>query len=526
MMWCNTPRLTLAIAIAAAAPGVRGQSLCFGGNEAFVFGQDPQSLTIADLDGDGDGDLIAANPPMFMSSLTVRLNQGDGTFAPASTYPTAPLPASIAAADLDGDGDLDLVTTPGSGVSVLLNQGNGTFAAPVTYSALGRPYGLAVGDLDGDGDVDVVATRAGSTLDNTALEFLNQGNGTLAAPVSYLTGATGAVPISVRMADLDNDGDLDLAVANYQASEIGVLLNQGNATFAAPVPYATGSNPDHLQVGDLDADGDSDLVATRFNGSEVVVHLNQGSASFSVTHYPTGALPEAVSIADLDGDGDGDLAVACYSSSEISLLLNSGSGTFAVQPSFPMSSGPSSIASADLDGDGDHDLAVSSGYVFVLRNCIASGTPFCAGDGSTIPCPCGNNGAPNQGCANSIFASGALLSASGVQLVSADSVVLDGAYMSGDACVFYQGEASFAPVVLDDGLGCVNGPLIRLGTKAVSGGAATYPVGADAPISIRGQIPAAGATRYYQCFYRNSAATFCPPATSNRTNGVAIVWAP
>ncbi|MFO1010943.1 MAG: fibronectin type III domain-containing protein [Planctomycetota bacterium] len=153
-------------------------------------------------------------------------------------------------------------------------------------------------------------------------------------------------------------------------------------------------------------------------------------------------------------------------------------------------------------------------------------TAFCLGDGSGTPCPCANNGSEGNGCANSSFASGALLAGTGIASVASDTVQLQASSMTGGTCVFFQGTSDMAPVVVGDGLGCVTGSVIRLGTKVVVGGASSFPQPGDPSISVRGQIPLTGATRYYQCFYRNASAAFCPPGTSNRTNGVVVVWAP
>ena len=144
---------------------------------------------------------------------------------------------------------------------------------------------------------------------------------------------------------------------------------------------------------------------------------------------------------------------------------------------------------------------------------------FCPGDGSLINCPCGNNGATAHGCANSAFTSGALLTGSGNPAWYDDTVVLTASNMTGGICVFFQGDAQVSPLVLDDGLGCVSGSVIRLGIKSVSGGASSYPSVGDAPITVRGGITASNyGPRYYQCFYRNAAQAFCPPALSNRIN--------
>jgi hypothetical protein len=152
--------------------------------------------------------------------------------------------------------------------------------------------------------------------------------------------------------------------------------------------------------------------------------------------------------------------------------------------------------------------------------------PYCPGDGSAIACPCGNNGAAGGGCANSMFPSGGRLSAAGTPSVSADTAVLAATSLTGSIAVFFQGETQTSATIIDDGIGCVGGPIIRLGTKAVAAAASSFPQAGDLSISVRGAIPPAGGTRYYQCFYRNAVAVFCPPATSNRTNGVRAVWAP
>ncbi len=156
----------------------------------------------------------------------------------------------------------------------------------------------------------------------------------------------------------------------------------------------------------------------------------------------------------------------------------------------------------------------------------SSATAFCLGDGTGAPCPCGNSGTAGRGCANSSFAAGALLTGAGNASVASDTLVLSSASLTGSTCVYFQGSLQQSPVVVDDGLGCVTGSVIRLGTKSIALNASSFPQPGDPLISVRGALPGAGGTRYYQCFYRNAASAFCPPATSNRTNGVAVPWAP
>jgi hypothetical protein len=160
-----------------------------------------------------------------------------------------------------------------------------------------------------------------------------------------------------------------------------------------------------------------------------------------------------------------------------------------------------------------------------------TGLAHCFGDGSATACPCNNSGAAGHGCANSFAASGGLIAAQGGAFVSADSLRLDASGMPPTtSAVFLQTELrnnGGLGVIHGDGLLCIAGPLIRLGTRAATGGAVSFGAGivGDPAVSVRGQIPPMGATRVYQVTYRNPA-TFCTPAAFNMTNAVEVVWAP
>ncbi len=155
---------------------------------------------------------------------------------------------------------------------------------------------------------------------------------------------------------------------------------------------------------------------------------------------------------------------------------------------------------------------------------------FCHGDGLGTACPCGNASSigADAGCLNST-GSGATLRGMGTASVAADSVVITTSGAPGTATVvFFQGvtqDNNGAGIVLFDGLRCTSGASVRLGVKASVGGSASYPQAGDPSISLRGLIPAAGATRYYQAQYRDNS-VFCTTATSNFTNGVEVVWSP
>ncbi len=152
---------------------------------------------------------------------------------------------------------------------------------------------------------------------------------------------------------------------------------------------------------------------------------------------------------------------------------------------------------------------------------------FCYGDGSGASCPCGNNGSAGQGCANSL-GHGGVLTGTGLAVVAADTFLLTGSGMPNSSALYFQGTTQAgggAGLSFGDGLRCVAGSIVRLGTKSNSAGGSTYPASGDPSVSVRGLVPAAGATRSYQVWYRNAAA-FCTTSTFNLSNGVSVTWAP
>lgn len=158
----------------------------------------------------------------------------------------------------------------------------------------------------------------------------------------------------------------------------------------------------------------------------------------------------------------------------------------------------------------------------------APGALVCAGDaldaGVTTPCPCGNVGALAHGCAHSGNANGALLDADGV--VGQDDVSLRADGMPGtSSCIYLQGDAA-TDVVFGDGVRCAGGNLLRLRVRSNTAGASAFPDASDTvTLSQHGGVaPGSGLTRWYQTYYRNATASFCPPATFNVTNGVRIDW--
>ncbi|MBI5361679.1 MAG: hypothetical protein HZA53_00780 [Planctomycetes bacterium] len=190
------------------------------------------------------------------------------------------------------------------------------------------------------------------------------------------------------------------------------------------------------------------------------------------------------------------------------------------------------------DGDGEGPtlwvggLFGSAGNVPSHRVARVGGcelTRFCAGDGLELAvstaCPCLNFGAPGHGCASNVNPNGAELAATG--RLRPDAVVLLASGMPPTAgAIFLAGDASTpSGIVFGDGVRCVDGALVRLALRVSAGGAAQFPGPGDPSLSVRsGVVSGSGVTRSYQTYYRSTAATFCPPATFNVTNGVRIRW--
>ncbi|MBI5365068.1 MAG: hypothetical protein HZA53_17960 [Planctomycetes bacterium] len=180
--------------------------------------------------------------------------------------------------------------------------------------------------------------------------------------------------------------------------------------------------------------------------------------------------------------------------------------------------GQSAIATESVTHDLVHDSACALEFV----------RSACAGDGTlATDCPCANRGLPGHGCANSIEPDGALLGWSGTPQPDALVLAASGVPSStAPSVIVFQGDAFEADgVVFGDGVRCAGGTLVRLGVVAAPGGLATYPSAGSPSVSARGGVaPGSGELRWYQAYYRNAAASFCPPATFNVTNALQVVW--
>ena len=388
------------LALCYMSSALAGTPVQFAAEQTFATGVGPWSVTTADVNGDGIPDLIVAN--VSLNTVSVLLNTTEQgattqTFAAQQTFATGNRPIFVTTADVNGDGEPDLIIVnyDDNTVSVLLNttaQGatTPTFAAQQTFATGEEPRSVTLADVNDDGRPDlIVANNAGNTV-SVLLNTTAPGAITTSFAAQQ-TFATGVGPWSVTTADVNGDGKPDLIVTNYGGLTVGntvsVLLNMTapdatTATFAAQQIFSTGSYPVSVVSADVNGDGIPDLIVASFSDSTVSVLLNTTvpgatTPTFAAQQtFATGASADAVIAADLNGDGNPDLVIANYGDNTVSVLVNTTAPnattpTFATQQTFATGEGPKSVTAADLNSDGKPDLIVanvSDNNVSVLLN--------------------------------------------------------------------------------------------------------------------------------------------------------------
>jgi len=306
-------------------------------------------------------------------------------------YPVGQSPAEVKAGDLDNDGDSDLVVAQqnfSNGFVVLINQGKGIYATPVKYDSAKAALDIVIADLNNDGKKDVALTNSGVNFDGKSISvYLNTGKGKFGAPANYNVGA---YPTGITAADLDNDGDYDLTVANNLSdsnNSVSVLINKGNGTFKPAANFNAGNKSFRIESAKINNDDLPDLIVGN-NTQNVTIIFNGGNNNFSskqvlnvIYTFPVEDASATVRSADFDNDGHSDIifssAHTYHSLNEIALFTNKGNGSFST-PKFLQLNAFAGTAidldTADFNNDGRTDILAANfsgrtgdGYEVILN---------------------------------------------------------------------------------------------------------------------------------------------------------------
>lgn len=376
----------------------------------------PVLMTAGDLNGDGYLDLGTGDPGGrgFNGSVNARFGAGDGTF-PSSLGLVTTDASSIVTGDLSGNGALGVVAAATYGVTVLSGKGGGAFAEPVSYPWWAST--LELGDLNCDQVPDIVAVTGDQISGYSLSALLGDGDGTFAQSqrnlnplqakllavkgpnddgeldivtaddeVSILRGTPGGtfasaktfwtmgLSVALDVGDVDDDGRVDVLIANGNDQGLSVLFSEGAAPDGAGVyarmDYARGQDVSVLEVGDVDGDGDLDLVVA--SGSEVRVSLGFGVGNRTTT-YDAGATVQRLALADVDGGGTPDIVTGNFAGT-IRVLPGAGDGSFGTPRVSETAHASFFDTFADLNGDGHVDLVATAPNSLEARVSLLFGT--------------------------------------------------------------------------------------------------------------------------------------------------------
>lgn len=318
------------------------------------------TFAAADLNGDGIPDLFVED---YFGTYDVLLGNGDGTFTVVgSPFGPSSQTGSFVLGDFNNDGIADVAAinaaydAPNTSITIFLGNGDGTFTVASSSPAIGlNPTAIATADINGDGNADLMVSQQTSSGSGEILFFLGNGDGTFTQSSTAIS--TDYVAASIIPADLNGDGKIDFVVPNASTKGTGVYLGKGDGTFTevgdSGVPESSG-----IAIADLNNDGLPDLIVPGPNDGNLTAFLGNGDGTFTqAPASPDGILPQGSSIviSDLNQDGIPDVA---YDNGTIAgVLFGKGDGTFVPAPgTITLPYAPAGFLVADFNGDGWPDI--------------------------------------------------------------------------------------------------------------------------------------------------------------------------
>ena len=373
------------LGVALAALAVNGTAATAGASftqepGSYTVGTAPYTVLTTDFTGDGRPDVLAVNGGVSASSVSLLRRQPAGGFT-VEPGPVIGNGANYGAiADFDGNSipDVGVSSFWGESISLLLGQPGGGFVhglgSPIDMDH--RASAFATADFDGDGDLDLAV----GNWDSAELSIMRR-DGSAYAKVAL--PETGVTPRYIAIGHFNEDTDPDLAVSNYNDGTVSILLGSTGVTFtnAPNSPTTVGTGPAGMVMADFDGDGRTDLAVVNYEGDSVSILTRQGSSFVEApgSRITVSDGPVGIASGDFNSDRLPDLAVASNISSRVTVLLRNAGGGFTPDSSSPVqiddNGGAYGVSVADFDADSRPDLAVSNdqaGKVTILLNT----TPF------------------------------------------------------------------------------------------------------------------------------------------------------
>jgi hypothetical protein len=416
-----------------------------------------ESIAAGDFNSDGKLDLaVIAN-----GKLLILLGKGDGTFTQQTNSPTTVSnPFFVMSGDLNGDGKTDLIYLAGAYVDILLSNGDGTFTAKSTpqLTASCTPASIALADFNNDGKLDIAASCIGFYMGTAGPSidiFLATGTGgyTKSSTVTSPNGTSDFGSFaSITAGDINADGKIDIVatLANDQSPYVSILplLGNGDGTFTSKPPIATSDNQYLATVGaaDFNHDGKADIAFV--NDTHFSIYLSNGDGTFGTPYSVSGAIsgPSFLTqtIADFNNDGLPDLAVADGDLNLVRLQLSSSTSTTTA-----------TLNNVSVPGTGSHNIGAS----------YAGGSPFAASTSSPVSLAATRIATTlgiSSSAGNSVFGQQIVLTATLNPYTSL------GLSINGETVTFLNGTTSLGTGSLSSGVATLNTTTLPVGTASIT----------------------------------------------------------